>query len=392
MTIQLLVTDRDLNVVGDPIVDWTNLDVTRTFNAPAAGTLDLVAYPDVLAQLQPGNRLVVVRDGAIWCAGPMEIPQQYSWGVGGGSANNEPDPGKVTVSFSDDLAYIAGYKTYPDPTVPATAQTVASYVRSAVGAETIIRDLVNLNCGPGALVPRQIPHLVLGTVAGAGTTCNVTTRFEPVLDACRTVALAGGNIGFRTVQVGQTIEFQVYAPRDLSGSARFSRGLGNLRAVSYKQSAPTLTTALVAGSGNAENRIISEVSDATATSTWWRIEEVVNQSDTGDSSQLAQAGQVALAQGAAPVELATVTIDIPDGPDGPGQIAGRDFDLGDRVSVEPLPGFAVTDLVRSIQLQATPKDGEYVTSVVGSPDATTDPVWVLTVRDLSRRLARLERI
>ncbi|MCO6011407.1 siphovirus ReqiPepy6 Gp37-like family protein [Actinoallomurus purpureus] len=385
MAIQLLVTDRNLNVVGDPIVDWRSLDVTRSFNAPAAGTLELVAYPDILAQLQPGNRIIVIRDGQIWCAGPMEVPQEYTWGVGGASASSEPDPGIVKVSFADDLAYLAGYKTYPNPAAAATAQTVASYVRTAVNGETILRDLVNLNCGPGALTARKIAHLVLGAVASVGTTCNVTTRFEPLLDACRTVAIAAGGLGFRTAQVGTSIEYQVYGPRDLTATARFSRGLGNLRAVSYKQSAPTLTTALVAGSGDAESRIIAEVSDATATSTWWRIEDVVNQSDTGDASQLTQSGQVALAQGAAPVELATVTVDTPD------LKAGRDFDLGDKVSVELATGTTVSDLVRSTQLQASPKDGEYVTSVVGSPDATTDPRWVTAVRDLSKRLARLER-
>ncbi|WP_264296599.1 hypothetical protein [Streptomyces sp. C8S0] len=60
------------------------------------------------------------------------------------------------------------------------------------------------------------------------------------------------------------------------------------------------------------------------------------------------------------------------------------------MTVELRPGVEVTDLVRSIHLQATPTSGEYVSSVVGSPEATSDPQMVRLVRELGRRLGRLE--
>lgn len=82
MGIRLLVTDQNLTVQGDPIDAWMNLDATRRFNEPASGSVDLPAHPEVMAQLQPGNRLVVIRDQTIWCAGPLEIPQDYTWGIG----------------------------------------------------------------------------------------------------------------------------------------------------------------------------------------------------------------------------------------------------------------------------------------------------------------------
>ncbi|MYU20498.1 hypothetical protein GTY84_01225, partial [Streptomyces sp. SID8352] len=63
---------------------------------------------------------------------------------------------------------------------------------------------------------------------------------------------------------------------------------------------------------------------------------------------------------------------------------------GDRVTVELPTGLEVTDIVRSIRLEATPEGGEQVTSVIGSSDQTTETRMVRTVRDLAYRLGRIE--
>jgi hypothetical protein len=382
VAIQLLVTNQALAVQGDPLADWLSLDATLRFNEPGTGSVELVAHPYVMAQLQPGNRLVVVRDGAVWMAGPMEIPQDFSWGIG---SEGEAPPGKVTVAFSDDLARPAGYLTWPNPAAAWSAQPETAYQLTSTNAETILRTLINLNCGPGALVARRIPNLALGPVAGVGTAVSVQTRLERLLDVCRRVAIDGGGLGFRTRQTSSQIEFEVYAPQDLTSTARFSEGLGNLRAVTYKRTAPTVTHALVTASADAFPRTYLEVADTSAASAWWRVEQLVDSSAVDDvNGELTQEGNQALAEGAAPVELATVTVDTED------LRAGRDFGLGDRVTVALPHGVEVTDVVRSIHLQATPGSGEYVTSLVGSPEATSDPQMVRLVRELSRRLGRLE--
>ena len=385
MAIQLLVTDQDLEVQGDPIDDWLSLDATVRFNEPGSGSVDLVAHPHVMQQLQPGRRLVVIRDGTVWMAGPMEVPQDYSWGIG---SSGEAPPGQVTVNFADDLAVLAGYLTWADPAETwADQPDAAAYALTATNAETIIRTLVNLNCGPGALVARRVPNLVLDTVAGVGTTTTVNTRFEGLLAACRRVAIDGGGLGFRARQDAGQVKFGCYAPVDRTATARFSEGLGNLRALTYKQSAPTVTHALVQG-GEVEapaDRIFTEVADTVAAAAWWRVEQLVSGSaDSDTDGELTQDGTEALADGAQPVELATVTVDTED------LKAGRDFGLGDRVTVALPTGLEVEDLVRSIHLQATPNSGEHVTSLIGSPSATSDPQMVRLVRELGRRLGRLE--
>ncbi|WP_326780439.1 siphovirus ReqiPepy6 Gp37-like family protein [Streptomyces longwoodensis] len=381
MTIQLLVTDENLQVQGDP-PEWTSLDATLRFNEPGTGTVEMAAHPYVMAQLQPGRRLVVIRDQAVWMAGPMEVPQDWSWGVGN---QGEAPPGVVTVNFTDDLALPAGYITWPAPASAWSAQPNTARTITATNAETIIRTLINENCGPGALAARRIPNFALAAAAGVGTTTSVNTRFEGLLATCRRVALDGGGLGFRTRQTTSQILFEVYAPVDRTATARFSEGLGNLRAVSYKQSAPTVTHALVTGSENATPRAYVEVANTTAAATWWRVEQLVNgTADNNNNGELGQDGREALANGAQPVELATVTVDTED------LQAGRDYGLGDKVTVVLPTGIEVAELVRSIHLQATPDSGEYVTTLLGSPEATTDPQVVRLLRVLGRRLGRLE--
>lgn len=387
MTIQLLVTDRNLAVLGDPLDGWTNLQCDLNFNAPASGTVTLPAYSQYMELLQPGNRLVVIRDETIWCAGPLEQPQGFTMDL-----EQNPDPGTVTVAFSDDLARVAGYLTYPEPASAFESQTTTSNkVRSiaATNAETIIRTLVNENCGPGALTARQIEQLVLDDVAGVGGTRSISTRFEPLLDACRTVAATDG-LGFRTRQDGTAIKFGVYAPTDRTGTARFSFGLGNLRSLSFTMGAPLATSELVQGgndpaddAGNA--RVYVEVTSGQA-STWYRVEKLIDKTGTTDDSkgELTQAGTLALGDDNPQASLSTVTVDTED------LKAGRDYGLGDKVTVALPTGLEIADIVQTIRLEATPEEGEVVTSVIGNSDKSTTTAMVRTVRDLARRLGRLE--
>lgn len=389
MSIQLLVTDRDLVVLGDPLAGWTSLTCELNFNQPAAGSVTLPARPEYMELLQPGNRLVVIRDTEVWCAGPLEQPQDYTWDLEGNAS-----PGTVKVTFSDDLARVAGYLTYPEPAAAFASQTTTPdlmWTLSATNTETIIRTLVNDNCGPGALTARRIEQLVLDTVAGVGTNRTLATRFEPLLDACRTAAVADG-LGFRTRQIGDEIRFGVYAPADLTATARFSVGLGNLRSVAFTMAAPLATSELVQGGNDpaqeatpANERAYVEVASGAAAD-WYRVEKLVDKSGTDDDAagELTQAGTLELGNDNPQASLSTVTVDTED------LRAGRDFGLGDRVTVALPTGLEVADIVQTIRLEATPNEGEIVTSVIGSSDKSTTTATVRLVRDLARRLGRLE--
>ncbi|MCR8943956.1 siphovirus ReqiPepy6 Gp37-like family protein [Streptomyces sp. OUCMDZ-4982] len=391
MAIELWITDRNLTLVGDPLVGWRSLTCEQRLREPGSGTVTLTAHPEVMAQLQPGNRLVVVRDREIWMAGPLEVPQEYEWDLESNTA-----PGTVTANFSDDLAVVAGRLTYPEPAKSwATQTTTTDMVRTLTGVSSaIIRTLVNENCGPGAQSARRIPQLVLDSAPAAGTTRTLTTRMEPLLDACRTVAVPD-NLHFGTRQVGSQILFGVSAPRDLTSIARFSAGLGNLRAVRFTMGAPLATSELVmggedpaqqVGAGEPANvRAYTEVASGAHT-TWYRVEKLIQAAGKTDSAgELTQEGLLALGNDNPQASLATETVDTED------LQAGRDYRLGDRVAVVLPTGLTVTDTVRAIRLEADSADGaEKVTSVIGSGDSTTSASLVATVRHLARRLGQLE--
>lgn len=380
MAIDLLVTDKNLVIQGDPLSGWTDLSCTLKFNEPAAGSVTVPAHDEFVAELQSGRRLVVMRDEEIWCAGPIEEPQEGEWSVDGQAA-----PGQVQIRFSDDLARVAGYVTYPAPGSAFASQVTATdNVRTftATNAEAIIRTLVSENCGPTALAARRIEQFGLGALASVGSATSITTRFEALLDVCRTVA-SGDGLGFRTVQDGDDILFEVYEPTDRSATARFSTELGNLRMIRYKISAPVATSELVIG-GDTGSRAYVEVTSGAATP-WWRAEKVIDQTGTTNANgELTQAGNAGLAEDGPTVSLETVTVDTED------LKAGRDYTLGDRVSVILPTGVEVEDIVRAITLTATPDGGEQVTTQVGTPDATTNRRMVRQIHEHARRLGRIE--
>ncbi|MFC4146619.1 siphovirus ReqiPepy6 Gp37-like family protein [Micromonospora mangrovi] len=386
--ITILVTDRDLNVIGDPISGWTDLDITLRFNEPATGVLRAPRTAVSAAQLAPGNRVVVIRDGAVFCAGPIEEPGPEDWSVSGQASG----PGICEVQFSDDLAAVVARITYPNPAAAATAQTSTARWTATAAAGDIMRSLVNLNAGPGALTARRVPQLALGGGAGLGTTIKVGSRFEPLGDALRSAAIAGGGLGMRTRQdiaTGQLL-FDVYAPQDLASSVRFSPGLGNLRSYRYEPKAPTVTAAIVGGKDVGTSRVVVERVNTTASTSWGRMETFVDQrqsTDTAaDTTELNQAGDEALTRGAETARLTSVTVDTPD------QRYGTHYQLGDRVSVELASGVQVTDVVRAVHLEVSPEAGEVVTALVGTQEASSDQLWLRYLRDLSRRVDGLETI
>ncbi|RLK22645.1 ReqiPepy6 Gp37-like protein [Micromonospora sp. M71_S20] len=379
--ITLLVTDRNLNVLGDPITQWTDIDITLRFNEPDSGSVALPTGVLSPAQLAPGNRLVVIRDGAYFTAGPIETPGALSWSVRGGDSG----PGTTTLTFASDLASIVAEVAYPDPARAITAQTVARRTFTNANAEAVMRQLVTENVGPAALAARRIPGLSLGAVAGVGSAVTFGFRLDQLGDALRAVALAGGGLGFRTRWTGTGITFEVYQPRDLRAQVRYSRGLGNLRGYEFDPAAPTATVAIVGATGEAANRAFSEfVSPAAAT--WGRMVTVVDQRTAEDPAEIVQAGAEALAQGAESARLTADTVDTAT------QRYGTHYGLGDLVSIELNNGVELADIVRAVNLKATPATGEVVTSTIGTQSASVDPDWVRLLRDLARRLGRLEAI
>lgn len=382
MAITILVTNKNLDVVGDPIYNWDNLDCTQRFNAPGSGQFTCPGHSWIREQIEPGNRIVVIRDGDVFTAGPIEQAMYERSDDGENSGD-----GKYTVTFADDLARIAEMVTYPNPAQTPETQSVAAWTYSG-NAELALRNLVNLNVGPGARAERRIPKLELGTLTGVGNNVTVSTRFEPILDPMRSAALAGGGLGFRTRQVDKKILFEVYAPQDKSGTVRFGFGLGNLRYLGYERTAPTGTTAIVGGQGDlavpAERAVLARTNTAGET-LWGRRETLVSRPGSTAQAELQKDGDESLAEAGESARLQSSAFDSDD------QRFGIHYGLGDKVSIQVWPGYEVSDLVRIAHLQAWATAGELVSVMVGTQEASRDPGWVRRLRQIDRRMGRLER-
>lgn len=378
----ILVTDEDMTYVGDPILCWTNIDVTLRWNEPGSGMFTVPAHSWIVSQIAAGRRIVMIRNGVHLIAGPIE-----KWLHERSNDGENAGVGKITVNFSDDLATIAARMAYPNPGQTIEAQTADRWTWTG-NAELGVLVLVSNSAGPLALPVRRVPHLVVANSTGAGTNVTVNAqRMQPLLDVARSMSEIGGGFGFRTKQTsGNQILFETFAPEDKSGSVRFGFGLGNLAYVGYEVSAPTATTVAIGGQGETgAEAFMAERNNTIEEASWGRFEKLVSRSGELDVQELHDEGDQALGEGAATTRLAANTLDVPD------QRFGVHYRVGDLVAVESWPGEQVVDLVRTVHLQVYPTAGEYVSATVGSQAASTDPYWVQRVREVEDRIGQLER-
>jgi len=383
----LLITDQTLEVVGDPIIGWTSLDVTLRRNEPDNGVFSVPGWPWVLEQLRAGARVVVIEHrgdtpgvGQILTAGPIE-----EWMHEQSDDGDNAGVGNVTVNFASDLALIAGRCTYPNPAVTADDQDIDSWQYTG-NAEQALRALINANVGPGALPRRRIPQLVLGATAGVGTNVTVATqRMQPLTEVARDIADTGGDLTFRTRQVGKQILFEVDKPADASAQARFGFALGNMKYRSFVAKGPSATTAIVGGQGEGASRRLIERTNDTDEAVWWRIERLVSEDGNVDLSTLEADATNALAKGAPTTRLTSNVVD------GPGARFGIDYVIGSPVAVEVGPGVWQTDIVTLVHLQAWPTAGSLFAAMIGDQSDRTDPIWVQKLREYDERMATVER-
>lgn len=383
----VLITDRHLAVVGDPIAHWTSLDITLRFNEPGSGIFSVPGSAGIRAMLSPGNRVVVqraLRDRSdpptVLIAGPIEkwLDERADDGENGGD-------GTITVNFADDLARVAAREVYPNPALTPATQTTDNWTFTG-NAETGLRDLVNLNAGPGALTARRVPNLVLGTTAGVGTTITVNAdRMQHLGEVARRIAQLGGGLGFRTVQVGTTIEFQVYSPPDVSSSVRFGLDWGNLKYLAYEVVAPTVTTAIVGGQGEGADAAMIERTNTTDETAWGRFEQLVSHRGSEAAQELQDEGDKVLGENAATVRVQANVADIED------MRFGAHYQLGSKVAIETAPGQQVIDVVRVVHLQAWPTAGEVVSATIGNQAARTEPFWERRLREIDERVSKTAR-
>ncbi|WP_103512888.1 siphovirus ReqiPepy6 Gp37-like family protein [Streptomyces sp. SM13] len=357
--LRVYVRNPALERIGQ-IDDYTSLTVIPRYNAIGSYVLEISADSGKANLLAEGNGLIIrTADGDLVDSGPIRT---VDWS----RSKDDSGAGKLTVGGVSDTELLARYTCWPAPGSVIGSQADSVYKISAVVAETAMRTLVNLNAGPGALASRKNALL---TLAADGTRGPVVTRqlnqFDSLLAVLTDIANAAG-LGFRVVQVGAGLQFQVYEPTDRSGTARFAFNFGNLTDANYTTTPPTCTRALVVAGGQSTPRACKTVDRADPLFPGLVIEQFVDLTSVDTASvdlvaQMDQAAEEALTSGAGQGSLSISPIDIP-------QLRyGRDYSVGDTVAAMVRDSW-MTDVVREVTLTCTAGEGTTVKAAVGSSD------------------------
>lgn len=359
--LRVYARDSTLARIGR-IDDYTSLNVIPRFNAIGAFSLDIAAASAQADLLTEGNGLIIQTSrGDTVLSGPIRT---VDW------SRSSSEPGKLTVGGVDDTSVLAQYTCWPSPTAVIGSQTASVYKITAAVAETAMRQLVNVNAGPGALTSRKNPLLTLAADAGRGPTITrEVNQFDNLLTVLADIANSAG-LGIRVIQVGNSLQFQVFEPVDRSGSARFSFGFGNLTDASYTTTPPTCTRAIVVAGGGSSPRVCKTYDRTDPLFPSLVLEQFVDQTSVDTASvdlvaQMDQAGAEALTNGAGQGSLSISPIDIP-------QLRyGRDYQVGDTVAAQVRADW-YTDVCREVTLSCA-VDGTTVKATVGG-DSTGDGV------------------
>lgn len=205
--------------------------------------------------------------------------------------------------------------------------------------------------------------LSIGSVpTTVGSLISASARFDNLLQLCQTMAISGGDIGFKVLQSGTTLAFSTYTPADKTSNAMFSRGLGNLLDYDYELSRPKANYVYVLGGGQGTARAVLEESDSASITTWGaRIEGSVDARDTSDYNTMSARGTAYLNQSKSQVNFSCSAIDTPT------LTYGTDYNLGDKVVVYLPDGTTISDIVREVKITLDRQNGESILVGIGNP-------------------------
>lgn len=273
------------------------------------------------------------------------------------------------------MTWLAQRAAYQMPDREANSQqapslTAIAYDVRSGAAESVIKGFVEANAGQTALSYRR--RLTVTPAGGApiGSTVKGKARMQPtLLELIRGLAATGG-IGFRVLQSGTKLPFDTYVPSDLTSLVRFSVAFHNLTEFEYTESAPTAAFVIAGASGNGTTRTFASMLDGEALVRWpsWRFEKYIDQNQTIDGAELAQAmAEELLSNG----PKKTVSISTRDTP----QIRfAIDYFVGDKATVE-LPSFGgvttvIKDVIREVTVDWSAGSGASVVTQIGSSETT----------------------
>lgn len=288
---------------------------------------------------------------------------------------------------SDDII-LSERLAYPTPaTADVTAQTTPQDVRTGP-AETVIKGYLSANIGPTAPAAREIPNLEIEADQGRGTTVTGVARFNTLQELFYDLAQVGG-IGYSLMQNNGDIDFTVYEPVDRSLLIRMDIQNRQLSSSSYSYGTAKVTRVIVAGRGEAENRLFIErtsTESLNAEINWARRIEVFKDARQSENTdELNTSGdELLIDEGKTIVEMSVTPTDDTK------MVYGVDWFLGDTVAVVA-NNIEATAVVTEVGINIG-SDGVRIGATVGTPVGIEFEAKLLAkTNQLDSRLSNLER-
>jgi hypothetical protein len=377
------VRNSDLERVGQ-VPDYNlvgALFITR-FNNVGSWSLRM-AYADPLADLlrTPGYGLLVTGpDGSTIISGPTLSAQLAQ----------SPDDvrGEWVIEGSSDAVVLVERLAYPDPSEPDVGAQTVSHDQRFGAAETVIKGFVDDNFGPSAPSVRQVENLVVATDLARGVSVTQSARFTQMQDLLFGIAEFAG-LGYDVKQINTDLVFDVFEPTDRSDLVRMDIENQQLSSAEYGYSLPKFTRAIVAGQGEAVERLFIErtSTESLQAETLWnrRIEFFRDARQAEEIAELEQLGDESLADDGQTIVSLSVTPS-----DDLRMKYGRDWGLGDIVTVVA-GNIETTAVVTEVGI-IIGDDGVRVGAVVGTPASTDfEARLVSKLNNQDERISNLER-
>lgn len=375
------VRDSTLTRVGQILEsDLLGLEVVPRHKAVGSWSIKLPASsPMAEALRQPGAGIIITGAGGVIMSGSTSSAKNVkTW--------DNPE-GVWEITGSDDSAILGQRLAFPTPSTDDVTAQVDEYDVRTGAAETVIKEYVAANIGADAGTSRAIPMLTVEADSGRGDVVTGKARFQK-LGELITELSTSSNLGFRVEQDGAQLVFKVYEPVDRSDTIRMDVDNRLLSKSEYSYAVPTATRVIVAGQGTGAARSFVERASEGAEALWGtRVEVFHDARDTADATELAQAGDDVLTEGASKTSVSVTPSDDQT------MQYGIDWKLGDIVTVV-VDDVEIAKVVTEVALVVT-DEGIKIGATVGEPATTAsndvEATVVETQANQESRISNLER-
>ena len=336
-------------------------------------SLDINGDDYLSSRFRKGWRVVIQDEGVQLIAGHPNH-------MGRGSKSGAQD---LMLSGTDDMLWLKNMITLPDPSSAADQQSQSAYYKASGAAGTLIYDLVRKHSGQSARTEYK-RRLFVENPGAVGKSMQLNSRFKTVLEELQSLANPSGLV----VRLDQDDEQQLTVMsaaegRDLSRAIRMTEKNDGLGDWSLGEDAPALTQVLVAGQGEGADRTLKLVPGNTNDWSFWGL-QFQDRRDTDDVADLIQAGEETLEEGSA---KATISVEVQETTT---KRFGRDFWLGDTITVQLADKTRITDKVQVAEIEFGP-EGRTVKLTLGPVlDEQDAPRWVPMVKQLQAQIRALQ--